>query len=191
MSNRLTLSDVLVTVLIGAIFAIIYKFLWIPYELLKPLGLHLEQSVYGLWFIAAIIAYLIIQKPGVAIIAEFAAGAGETLVMGQFDIPTFVYALLQGLACEIVFLAVRYKSRSLSVAIMAGMLAGIITLPIDWFYNYLGDVAAWNVVLMFVIRILSGMILGGALGYAIVRALDQTGVTKLFRPASKKDYDLL
>lgn len=44
---------------------------------------------------------------------------------------------------------------------------------------------------MFTIRILSGAIVAGALGYAIVKALDQTGVTKLFRPASKKDYDLL
>ncbi|PTF99865.1 thiamine ABC transporter permease, partial [Staphylococcus chromogenes] len=127
-------------------------------------GLHLEQSVYGFWFIAAIIAYLIIQKPGVALLAEFAAGAGETIVMGQFDIPTFVYALLQGLACEIVFLVVRYKYRKLSVAIVVRMLAGIITLPIDWFYNYLSDVALWNVILMFTIRILSGAIVGGALG---------------------------
>nr|WP_263313733.1 ECF transporter S component [Mammaliicoccus sp. Marseille-Q6498] len=191
MTKRLTLSDVLVTVLIGAVFAIIYKFLWIPYEVLKPLGLHLEESVYGLWFIAAIVVYLIIQKPGVALIAEFAAGAGETLVMGQFDIPTFVYAFLQGLACELVFLAFRYKSRNLLVAVLAGIAAGIVTLPIDWYFNYLGDVAVWNVVLMFTIRILSGAIVAGALGYAIVRALDQTGVTKLFRPASKKDYDLL
>ena len=88
-------------------------------------------------------------------------------------------------------MAVRYKTRKLSVAVVAGMTAGIITLPIDWFYNYLSDVALWNVILMFTIRILSGAIVGGALGYAIVRALDQTGVTKLFRPASKKDYDLL
>ena len=73
MAKRLTLSDILVTVLIGAVFAIIYKFLWLPYEVLKPLGLHLEQSIYGFWFIAAIITYLIIQKPGVALLAEFAA----------------------------------------------------------------------------------------------------------------------
>ncbi|GGI41415.1 ECF transporter S component [Mammaliicoccus stepanovicii] len=191
MVKKLTLSDILVTVLIGAVFAIIYKFLWIPYEVLKPLGLHLEQSVYGLWFIAAIVTYLIIQKPGVALIAEFAAGAGETIVLGQFDIPTFVYAILQGLACELVFLAVRYQSRKLSVAVIAGIAASIITLPIDWFYNYLSDVATWNVILMFTIRILSGAIVGGALGYAIVKSLDKTGVTKLFRPSSKKDYDLL
>ena len=39
------------------------------------------------------------------------------------------------------------------------MAAGIITLPIDWFYNYLGDVALWNVILMFTIRILSESLL--------------------------------
>ena len=54
--------------------------------------------VYG-----AIVAYLIIPKPGIALIAEFAA-VGETIVMGKFDIPTIVYAILQGLACEIILL---------------------------------------------------------------------------------------
>lgn len=36
---------------------------------------------------AAIVCYLIIPKPGIALLAEFAAGAGETIIMGRFDIP--------------------------------------------------------------------------------------------------------
>ena len=52
---------------------------------------------------AAVVCYLIIPKPGIAILAELAAGAGETIVMGKFDIPTIIYALLQGVACEIIF----------------------------------------------------------------------------------------
>ena len=52
------------------------------------------------------------SKPGIAILAELAAGAGETIVMGKFDIPTIIYALLQGLACEIVFAIFKYQSRS-------------------------------------------------------------------------------
>ena len=39
---------------------------------------------FGLWQLS--FAYLIIPKPGIALIAEFAAGAGETIVMGKFDI---------------------------------------------------------------------------------------------------------
>ncbi|MEJ7207561.1 ECF transporter S component, partial [Staphylococcus epidermidis] len=91
---------------------------------------------YGAWFMAAIVAYLIIPKAGIAILAEFAAGAGETIVMGRFDIATMVYALLQGVACEIVFAIFKYKSRSAMIAMLAGLLASISTLPLDFAYGY-------------------------------------------------------
>ena len=99
-------------------------------------GVHIEQLTYGVWFMAAIVAYLIIPKPGIALIAEFAAGAGETIVMGKFDIPTIVYAILQGLACEIIFAIFKYKSRSLMVAILAGLATALISFPVDYYYGY-------------------------------------------------------
>ena len=89
----------------------------VVYNVAQVAGVHIEQLTYGVWFMA-IVAYLIIPKPGIALIAEFAAGAGETIVMGKFDIPTIVYAILQGLACEIIFAIFKYKSRSLMVAIL-------------------------------------------------------------------------
>ena len=104
MSKGLKLSEILVTVLIAVVFAIIYNLWWFAYNVAQVAGVHIEQLTYGVWFMAAIVAYLIIPKPGIALIAEFAAGAGETIVMGKFDIPTIVYAILQGLACEIILL---------------------------------------------------------------------------------------
>lgn len=191
MKKGLTLSDILVTVLVSVIFAVIYNLWWIVNNTVQPLGLHLDQLMYGMWFSAAVVAYLIIPKMGIALLAEFAAGAGETILMGRFDIPTIVYALLQGLACEIVFAIFRYKSRALMVAVLAGMAAAIISLPIDWYYGYLNEVATWNLILLISFRVISGAVLAGVFPYILVKALDQTGVTKLFRPASKDDYDTL
>ena len=149
-------------------------------------GVHIEQLTYGVWFMAAIVAYLIIPKPGIALIAEFAAGAGETIVMGKFDIPTIVYAILQGLACEIIFAIFKYKSRSLMVAILAGLATALISFPVDYYYGYLAEVAGWNLLLFIIFRSISGIVIAGLLSYLIVKALDQTGVTKLFHPASQK-----
>lgn len=191
MKKGLTLSDILVTVLVSVIFAVIYNLWWIVNNTVQPLGLHLDQLLYGMWFSAAVVAYLIIPKMGIALLAEFAAGAGETILMGRFDIPTIIYALLQGLACEIVFAIFRYKSRALMVAVLAGMAAAIISLPIDWYYGYLNEVATWNLILLISFRVISGAVLAGVFPYILVKALDQTGVTKLFRPASKDDYDTL
>lgn len=187
----LTLSDILVTVLISVIFAVIYNLWWVAYYTVQPLGLHLDQLMYGMWFAAAVVAYLIVPKMGIALIAEFAAGAGETIIMGRFDIPTIIYALLQGLACEIVFAIFKYQSRAFMVSVLAGMAAAIISFPVDWYYGYLNEVAAWNLILLIIFRLLSGAVLAGVFPYYLVKALDKTGVTKLFRPASKEDYDAL
>ncbi|MFC6293316.1 thiamine ABC transporter permease [Macrococcus epidermidis] len=190
-SQGLKLSDILVTVLVAVLFAVAYNFVWLPYEAMKPLGLHFEQLIYGVWFMAAVVAYLIVPKAGIALLAEFAAGAGETIVMGKFDIPTFVFAFLQGLACEFVFMLFKYQSRSMMVCILAGVAAAIISLPVEYFYGYMSEVAGWNVLLYIIMRLISGALVTGVLSYLIVKALDQTGVTKLFRTSTQSDYDSL
>lgn len=176
--NGLTLTDVLITVVIALVFAVIYS-LWDGiYTILQPFGLHLNELVYGMWFIAAIVAYLIIRKPGVALIAEFAAASGETIVLLQFDISLIMYGLIQGLVCELVFMFFRYKSTSLMVAVLAGIAAALSTLPLDWYYGYLGHLETWNLALMFSLRILSGALVAGYLGHLLYKALKETGVLK-------------
>ena len=191
MSKGLKLSEILVTVLIAVVFALIYNIWNFVYKAVQVSGLHIEELTYGAWFMAAIVAYLIIPKAGIALLAEFAAGAGETIVMGRFDIATMIYALLQGLACEIIFAIFKYKSRTAMVAMLAGLLAAIVTLPLDFPYGYLAEIASWNLALYIGFRLISGIIVAGLLSYIIVKALDQTGVTRLFRPSSQKDYDNL
>ena len=176
--NSLTLTDILITVVIALVFAVIYS-LWDGiYTILQPFGLHLNELVYGMWFIAAIVAYLIIRKPGVALIAEFAAASGETIVLLQFDVSLIMYGLIQGLVCELVFLFFRYKSTNLMAAVLAGIAAALSTLPLDWYYGYLGHLETWNLALMFSLRILSGAIVAGWLGHLLYKALKETGVLK-------------
>lgn len=186
----LTLTDVLITMVIGFVFAVIYSAWDVVYTVLQPLGLHLNELVYGMWFIAGVLAFLIIRKPGVALLAEFAAGAGETIVLLQFDTVLIIYALLQGLACEIIFLATKYKSTSLGTAVTAGVAAGIATLPLDWYYGYLGYLAGWNLVLLFTLRFLSAALIAGGLAYLLFRGLKETGVLKLVGARHKNNEGL-
>ena len=60
MSKGLKLSEILVTVLIAVVFAIIYNLWWFAYNVAQVAGVHIEQLTYGVWFMAAIVAYLII-----------------------------------------------------------------------------------------------------------------------------------
>ena len=185
----LTLTDVLITVVIALVFAVIYS-LWDGiYTILQPFGLHLNELVYGMWFIAAIVAYLIIRKPGVALIAEFAAASGETIVLLQFDISLLMYGLLQGLACELIFLLMRYKSTSLMTAVLAGVAAALMTLPLDWYYGYLGSLETWNLVLMFTFRIISGALVAGLLGHLLYKSVKETGVLKFIGQQSSNSHE--
>ncbi len=73
MSKGLKLSEILVTVLISVVFAVIYNLWWFVYNGVQATGLHLEQLTNGVWFMAPIVCYLIIPKPGIALLAEFAS----------------------------------------------------------------------------------------------------------------------
>ncbi len=74
---------------------------------------------------------------------------------------------------------------------LAGLATALISFPVDYFYGYLNEVAGWNLLLFIIFRSISGIVLAGLVSYWIVKALDKTGVTKFFRPASQQDYDNL
>ena len=52
MSKGLKLSEILVTVLISVVFAVIYNLWWFVYNGVQATGLHLEQLTNGVWFMA-------------------------------------------------------------------------------------------------------------------------------------------
>ena len=46
MSKGLKLSEILVTVLISVVFAIIYNLWWFVYNIVQVAGIHLEQHIW-------------------------------------------------------------------------------------------------------------------------------------------------
>ncbi|RBW69084.1 ECF transporter S component [Bacillus taeanensis] len=191
MSKGLKLTDILVTIVIAIVFGLVYK-LWGPlYSAVAPLGIHLDQLIYGMWFIAATVAFLIIRKPGVALLAEVAAASGEFLTGSQFGLEVLIYGVLQGLFAELVFMAFRYKRVDLFVVSLAGFGSAVGSFVMDFYKGYLADLETWNLLLMIGARSLGAIIISGIFAYYLVGALEKTGVTNLVRPASKKDYEAL
>lgn len=191
MKKKLTLTDILVTVVIAVVFAIIYR-IWGPVsDLFSTFGFQAEELMYGMWFIAAIVAFLIIRKPGVALIAETAAASGEFLVGSQYGLEVLVYGVLQGLGAEIIFALFLYKSYSLFTASLAGIGATVGSFVMDWNRGYLADLETWNLVLMISFRTIGAIVICGFFAYYLVKALEKTGVTNLVRPASEDDYKTL
>ncbi|MDX8046214.1 ECF transporter S component [Gracilibacillus sp. S3-1-1] len=191
MKKSLTLTDILITIVIAFIFAVIYK-LWGPlYSLVGVFGLHIDQLLYGMWFMAATVAFLIIRKPGVALLAELAAAQGEFMFGGHWGISLLLYGLIQGLGCELIFAMYRYKSYRLYVTCLAAIGAAVGSLILDVFYGYIDSLAVWNLTLLIVNRIVGSIVITGFFAYFLVEAIDKTGVTKSIRPVSNEDYHLL
>lgn len=186
---RLKLTDILVTTVIALVFGVIYK-LWGPlYYALKPLGVHLEQLIYGMWFIAATVAYLLIRKPGVGLLAEVAAASGEFFMGSEWGLAVLLSGVAQGAAAELVFAAVGYRKYSLGVAVAAAVAATIGSLILDSLQGYIGDLALWNLSLLIVFRLTGAIVIAGWMGYRLVEALEETGVTDLVRPVNMRNVE--
>lgn len=187
----LTLTDILVTVVIAIVFAVVYK-LWGPlYYAVKPFGLHLEQLLYGMWFMAATVAFLIIRKPGVALIAEVAAASGELIMGAEWGLETLVYGIFQGLGAELIFALFAYKSYTLFVTVLASIGAAAGSFVMDTVRGYIFEYELWNLILLLVTRTLGSIVIVGVFAYYLVKALEKTGVTQLVRASSKEDYEAL
>ncbi|SDS64644.1 energy-coupling factor transport system substrate-specific component [Paenibacillaceae bacterium GAS479] len=190
-SKGLTLTDILVTIVISVVFGLIYK-IWGPmYDVLKPFGTHAEQLSYGMWFMAGTFAFLIIRKPGVAILAEISAAAIEAFLGGSWGISTLWYGLFQGLGAELFFAMFLYRKAGPLVAILASIGSAVASIFIDHHYGYIDQLAFWNYALFISMRVLGSIIIAGLFAWTLARALERTGVLNLLRPASAKDYDAL
>lgn len=190
-SLKLRLTDILVTIVIAIVFGIVYK-LWSPvYYAVKPFGMQLDQLLYGMWFIAATVAFLIIRKPGVALIAEIGAASAEFVTGSEWGLTVLVSGILQGLFAELVFAAFRYRKFNVGVASLAAIASSIASLIMDLYFSYIDDLSAWNLTLMLTFRTIGSIIIAGVFAYYLVKALELTGVTNLLRPVSKADYDAL
>jgi energy-coupling factor transport system permease protein len=189
MQKGLKLTDILVTIVVSIVFGIVYK-LWGPvYYAVKPFGLHFDQLIYGMWFIAATVAYLIIRKPGVALLAEIAASSGEFIMGSEWGLEVLLYGVVQGLFAELVFAAFRYKRFDVGVVSLAAAASTIGSLFMDFYKGYIEDLALWNLMLFVGARIVGAVIIAGVFAHYLVKALEATGVTNLVRPASQKDYE--
>ncbi|TMU87367.1 thiamine ABC transporter permease [Bacillus sp. BHET2] len=189
--SKLKLTDILVTVVISIMFGIVYK-LWGPvYNMLKPFGLHADQLIYGMWFMAATVAFLIIRKPGVALLAEISASSGEFLMGSEWGLEVLLFGIIQGLLAEFIFFATRYKRYNVFVISTAAVGSAVGSLFMDFFKGYVGDLVLWNLILFIAARLLGSIVIAGIGSYYLVGALEKTGVTRLVRRADQEEYDAL
>ena len=190
-SKGLKLADILTTIVIAVVFGVIYK-VWGPlYEVVKVFGFHADQLIYGMWFIASSLAYLLIRKPGVALLAEIAASSGELVMGSQWGLEVLIYGVVQGLFAELVFAAFRYRRFDVFVVSLSAVGATVGSLIMDFYKGYIEALAPWNMALILLARFVGAVLISGVFAVSLAKALEKNGVTQMWRPVSKEDYDAL
>ncbi len=184
--NRFTWR--VVDIVVAAILGVVCGFIFLgwntvggaAFEIFGKLTPGFGGIVVGVWQIGGVLGGLIIRKPGAAVFVEVLAASISAALGSQWGISTIYSGLAQGLGAELVFLAFFYRKSNLVTAMLAGAGAAIGNWFLELFYsaNYKKGFAYCTVYLGTLI--ISGMVLAGALGYYLTKALAKTGALNRF-----------
>jgi energy-coupling factor transport system substrate-specific component len=165
--------DLVIAVAIGVVFGVVFLAWGQMYTLTEPLTLIFPPSsglLTGVFFLPALVAALVVRRPGAALLAEVVAAVMETILGGQWGIGAFASGLLQGAGVELAFALTAYRKFTLPVA-AAG---AVVSAAFEWGWGY-----AFAYLGFFVV---SAILLCAVLGMVIVRALAATGALNSFPP---------
>lgn len=182
--------DLLVTVAIGVAFGVAFLGYGALYTLIGPITAAYKPSeglLTGIWFLPALLAALVVRRPGAAILAEVIAASLEALLGSQWGMGAALSGLLQGGGVELAFLLTAYRRFAMPVAIGGGVIAAVF----EWVYEryaYYPEFSTAQGMVLLVFFVLSGIVLCGILGTALVKALAATGALDAF-PAGRERRD--
>ena len=172
-----TLREILIVAVLGAVFGVLYL-AWVQVWLIAQavFGAITMDVVMGFWFIVSIIAAAIIRKPGAAFLSEVLAAVVQVLLGSPAGLILILSGIVQGAGAEAVFAATRWRNYRLPVLMLAGIGAALFSFIYTWIRFDYGALEPGLLVAMFILRCLSGALLGGLAGYYVVEALYRTGV---------------
>ena len=175
--NSWTLREILIVAAIGATFGFLYLG-WVQVWLIGQalFGPVTMDVMMGFWFIASIVAAAIIRKPGAALLAEVLAALVEVLLGSPAGLLLILAGLIQGAGAEAVFALTRWRDYRLPVLMAAGVGSAVFSFIYTWIRFDYGALAPGLVIAMFILRCLSGALLGGLAGPLVTRALYRTCV---------------
>ncbi|GAB3745783.1 ECF transporter S component [Microlunatus parietis] len=180
--------DLITAVMIGVAFGIAFIGWAQVTNLTGPLFLALPPLaglLGGFWWLPAVIGGLIIRRPGAALLAMLVGASVEPLLGGQWGISTLGSGLFQGIGVELGFLIFGYRRFTALSAMLGGLLAGLLETPYEWL-TYYQEWALPYISLYAVTMMISGALLGGLVGLALVKALAATGVLAPFPPGRER-----
>ena len=180
-TTRWRTVDIVVTAVIAVAFGVVFAGWnalwesWAGFAAFPPA----KALLIGVWLIPAVLAPLIIRKPGAGIFAETVAAVISTFLGSPWGTITILYGLAQGAGGEAGFAATSYRSFRLLTALVGGALAGAAAGLIDIAVYYADWSLGWQLAQV-AISAASGLVVAGLGSWLLVKALAQTGALDQF-----------
>ncbi len=174
--------DIVVTAVIGVVFGVVFQvwnLFWGAFDPLFVLFPPAKNLFYGVWLVPAVLAPLVVRKPGAALFAELVAAALSAFIGSQFGPDAILSGVVQGGAAELVFWAARYRRWSFPVLALAGIASAAAAWVHDWIVWYptnAVDFQIWVGVSMAI----SAVVIAAGGSVLLARALRQAGALKGF-----------
>lgn len=130
--TRWRTRDIVVTAVIGVVFGVVFAawtVAWGPIE--AALGIA-RFLFYGPWLVPAVLAPLIVRKPGAAVFAEMVAAGVSTLFGSPWGPDTLLSGFVQGAAAELVFALALYRNWSIPIVGLAAIASAAAAWIHDW-----------------------------------------------------------
>jgi len=175
--------DIVVAATIGVAFGVVFWFwnifVWKPAEPLFAFLPPAQNVLYGLWLVPAVLAPLIVRRPGAAVFAEVVAASVSALLGTQWGVDVLLSGFVQGAAAELVFAVTLYRAWSLPILATAAFASAAAAWVHDWAVYYQAsslDVMVW----VFAFMALSALTLAAGGAVLLAGALRRAGVLEGF-----------
>lgn len=131
--------DILVAAVLGVAFGVVFWAWGIAWGLLAPLNAaapFIRDLFYAVWLMPAVLAPLIVRKPGAALFAEMVAAGLSALLGSAWGVDTLLSGFVQGAAAELVFAFTLYRLWSFPVLALAAVASAVAAWIHDWALYY-------------------------------------------------------
>lgn len=179
---RFTTLEIVLMAILATVNAIVTIFMSTVNQFLTTLGGPIATStIVGVYMVYGVLAIYIIRKPGAACITYAIGAAIQCLLGNAYGIPAAITAALcYAVAVEGIACCFKYKRWTLPVMLLIGLCA----VPL-WYIGavYLFGYTAWSIpqlVIAFIVRCISGIILCGWLSKVLGDTLLKTGMLRAF-----------
>lgn len=166
--------DIVVAAVIGVAFGVAFWAFGVAWAALVSIE-PFQNLLYGIWLMPAIVAPLIIRKPGAALFAELVAAALSMLLGGIWGPDLLLSGFVQGAAAELVFALGRYRTWSFPILAAASLAAATAAWLHDWIV-YFATLSFETVLFIGVLMAISAVVILPAASLWLVGSLRRAGV---------------